>query len=418
MITNDKTEAMKKFTTNCALIALSISTLCTFTACNKKSDNDLLTNIPAERRDVANAEVIQQLDITSDVTLTDRVNGVDYVIPSPLMVTSGTLTIQPGVTIMFEDGADILVKEEGAIYAHGQSGNTILFTSRSGKRGAWQGITVLSNSSHNVFSYCQFEHGGAATEYGKADLIIGSADNTGVAEINNCTITTSNADGLTVEQGSQVKNFTGNTFSTNTAYPVTLPLSALTFVKNGNTYYNNGKEYIHIAGKGVTELSDVIFNKLEIPYCLTGVITTAGDVTIQPGTRLYMDEQTNWTYDGQETNSTFTAIGTSAEPITIAGVYSPSGFWNSLTFKSNGSQPCMLQHCTLIGGGTSTEGKGIVNIMNASDAIQISISQCQLMNSAANGIFVEHGNVGYNNDLASVNTFSGISGQNVRIENQ
>lgn len=409
---------MKKRTTNYALYVLAISGLCLAMACNKKSDNDLLTNIPAERKDVSQAQTLQQQNITGNLTLTDRVNGVDYVIPSTLTVTSGTLNIQPGVTILFEDGAGILVKEEGSIYAAGEEGNTILFTSRSGKRGSWTGITVLSNNAHNVFSYCTIEQGGGETTYGKADLVVGAPGNTASAEISHCTIATSDADGIVVSAGSQLRNFTFNRFTTNTGFPVTISLSGLSWLQAGNQYANNGKQFIQLTSTGDAELNAVDFKKLELPYCLSGSFITAGNVTIQKGSMLYMNEGATWVFDGAETNGTFTAIGTVAEPVTIAGVYSPSGFWNSITFKSSGANPCQLEHCNLIGGGTATEGKGIVNILNATGAVQVAITNCSFMNSAANGIFIQHAGEGYNNDLATANNFSGINGQNIRFENQ
>lgn len=408
---------MKKITTKYALYALAIVSVC-LAACNKKKDNELLTNIPAERKDVSQAQVLNESNITGNVTLADRVNGVDYVIPSTLTVTSGTLNIQPGVTIMFEDGAGVLVKEEGSITAIGEEGNTILFTSRSGKRGSWTGITVLSNTTRNVLSYCTIEQAGAETNYGKADVVIGAGNNAASITINHSTIATSDGDGIWLSKGSQLKNFEANTFATNTGYPISMYLSGLATLQSGNTYTNNGKQYIQLLGNSDPELNSINFRKMELPYCFSGSFITSGDITINKGCMLYMNEGASWIYDGVETNGTFTAVGTESEPITITGVYSPSGFWNSLSFKSNGSQACTLENCLLIGGGVGSEGKGIVNIMNNTGNVQLSITKCKFMNSGSNGIFIQHAGAGYNADLATTNTFSGITGQNIRFENQ
>ena len=408
---------MKKITTKYALYALAIVSVC-LAACNKKNDNELLTNIPSERKDVSQAQVLNESNITGNVTLTDRVNGVDYVIPSTLTVTSGTLNIQPGVTIMFEDGAGVLVKEEGSITAIGEEGNTILFTSRSGKRGSWSGITVLSNSTQNALSYCTIEQAGATTNYGSADVVVGAANNPASISIDHSTIATSDADGIWLSNGSQLRNFEGNTFATNTGYPVTMYLSGLNALQPGNTFSNNGKQYIQLLGSNNQELSAITFRKMEIAYCLSGSFITSGDITINKGCMLYMNEGASWVYDGAETNGTFTAVGTESEPITISGVYSPSGYWNSISFKSNGSQACTLENCNLIGGGVGSEGKGIVNIMNNAGGVQLSITKCKFMNSGSNGIFIQHAGAGYNSDLATTNTFSGITGQNIRFENQ
>src|ERR1043165_1945901 len=154
-------------------------------SCNKPAKEDLLLNIPAYRTDVSQAQIMNETAITSNTELKDRVNGVDYIINNDLQVTA-QLTIQPGVTIMFEEGAGITVKDDGALTAIGDAGNDMIyFLSRPGKRGSWKGITILNNNAQNIIVYCRIEHGGGDNPYGKANLVIGDNMHHATAQVHN-----------------------------------------------------------------------------------------------------------------------------------------------------------------------------------------------------------------------------------------
>ncbi len=93
------------------------------------------------------------------MVLEARVNGVDYPVTNKVDVTAN-LTIKPCVTIMFEEGAGMVVRNGGSLTAIGTEGNEVYFTSHSDKRGGWAGITFLNTNAHNVLDYCIIEQGG------------------------------------------------------------------------------------------------------------------------------------------------------------------------------------------------------------------------------------------------------------------
>jgi hypothetical protein len=125
-------------------------------ACNKEQEE--LTNLDVYRKDAGQAEIVDISAMNSAMVLKDRVNGVDYIFTKNVAVNTN-LTIEPGVTMMFENGAGLTINEQGSISALGAPSNEILFTSKSGKRGDWNGITVLSNNAKNVLAYSKVEHG-------------------------------------------------------------------------------------------------------------------------------------------------------------------------------------------------------------------------------------------------------------------
>ena len=123
---------------------------------------------------------------------------------------------------MFKDGAGITVNQNGSLTAIGSTGNVILFTSESGKRGSWKGISILSSSAKNILSFCKIEQAGAANTNGSADILVGSANTTAEVQINNCEITTSAADGILLSEGSKLDWFNNNNIHTNTAHPISM----------------------------------------------------------------------------------------------------------------------------------------------------------------------------------------------------
>lgn len=226
------------------LTKMSAAALAVFLLNSCKKDAEELNNISAFRKDASQAEYIDVNSVNSKMILEDRVNGVDYLITKNMEVNA-ELVIKPGVTLMFEDGAGIVVNEQGSITAIGEDGNEVMFTSKSGKRGAWYGIVVLSNSAKNVLSYCKIEHGGRDNVSREANVVIGSGANTAQLEISHSEITAGKADGITMAKGSKLNYFTYNKVNTNTAYSVSMYQADAFAMEVNNEFMNNGQPGIH-----------------------------------------------------------------------------------------------------------------------------------------------------------------------------
>lgn len=230
---------MNSFITKTTAVAAVVLLL---NSCKKEAD------LPAYNpltKDAAQAELFANAIINQDVVLSNRVAGVDYIIGRNIEVNA-RLTIEPGTTIMFQDGGGIQVNEQGAITAIGEANNLIYFTSQSGKRGAWRGITVLSNSAHNVLSYCKMEHGGGLNPLGSGNVVIGSGNNTAWLEVSHSQVLTSKTDGISVSKGSKLNYFENNQINTNSAYSITMYEQDAFAVSPTNEFVNNGKQGINL----------------------------------------------------------------------------------------------------------------------------------------------------------------------------
>lgn len=407
-----------KFTSTFSKLAFVAAGLMLFASCSKNEDTTP-NNIMEYRKETSGAQVMEMTSIGTDMVLEDRVNGVDYIIANNVEVNAN-LTIKPGVTLMFKNGAGLQVNSSGSLTAIGASGNVVLFTSESGKRSAWNGIAVLSNSAKNILSYCKIEHGGAAGKYGMGDVVVGGDGKAAQVEITNCEITASGTDGIVLAEGSRLNGFSGNKIHTNTGFPVSMHITDAGLINDLNTYVNNGKEFIKVEGNGLQVITKAItLKKLKESFLITGSIVAGNNFNVAAGSRIYMDNNAEIIIDGVAGSGSFSAVGSANSPISIAAIYNGTGIWNNIRFRSSDSNNNRIEYCTISGGGAtgSSLAEGMISVVNDQNgSSNIIIRHSTIINSAALGIYIESANSAYNSDIISGNTFSNNVKGNVHFE--
>ncbi len=115
-------------------------------------------------------------DITGDVTWPA---GATVTLKKHVFVENGTLTIEPGVTVLGENGTSLVITASGRINAQGTAQAPIVFTSAqpAGSRapGDWGGVVLLGQAPINVAGGSEKVEGFPATE---ARTVFGGADPT------------------------------------------------------------------------------------------------------------------------------------------------------------------------------------------------------------------------------------------------
>jgi len=383
-------------------------------SCSKQEDLGL-TNLKVERKDNSQAMRVEQTSMATDMVWGDRVNGVDYIIANNVEVNAN-LTIQPGVTIQFEDNAGLLINPSGSLTAVGQNGNAIYFTSKSGKRSSWKGITLLSSNNRNAIAYAKIEHGGADNSFGTGNLIVGTARYPASLELSNSEITASGSNGITLGEGSKLTGFVANKIHTNSAYPVSLCMADAGNMNDLNELRNNGKEFIRFTGSSAAIITkEITLGKLLEPILISGTVVVGNKFSILAGSRLAMDEHAEIIIDGIDGNGSFSAIGTPSQPIVISG----NGVWNSIRFRSSNSALNKIEYCNISGGGGSNShtNNGMITVVNDNGGSgNIIIRNSSITNSASTGIFIQSAASVFNKDIVSSNTFANNAKGNVQFE--
>ncbi len=105
---------------------------------------------------------IDAIGVADLTTLSGNVSGSLKKIDSPFLVTGditvpygSSLTIDPGVTLLFEE--DVLFHVNGTLTASGQSNDNIYLLSAPGE-GRWDGISFTGSSSGNTLKFVQIQH--------------------------------------------------------------------------------------------------------------------------------------------------------------------------------------------------------------------------------------------------------------------
>ncbi|MBK7147951.1 MAG: hypothetical protein IPH78_03800 [Bacteroidetes bacterium] len=402
-----------KSTFTLSKLTIAAAALLAFNSCNKETDQ--LNNLDAFRKDDSQAQLIDINAISNTTTWEDRVNGVDYIVANNIELNAA-LIIKPGVTVMFKEGAGLQVNEEGSLNAIGQQANEILFTSESGKRGAWKGITILSNKPTNALSFCKIEHGGGTNSFGKGNVVVGSSANTASVEISNSEITAGKYDGVVINEGSSVTHFNGNKIHTNSEYPVSMHIADAAAMNNSNTFSNNGKEFVRMFGSGENVINKAItINKLNSNVLIDGNIVAGNMFTIHAGAKIFMNTNAGIIIDGSNGQGMLSAIGSSTSPITISAIYNGTGVWNSIKFRSSDADN-RIEYCNISGGGLSAEGfEGMINLVNQGGSSNVVVRNSNIMNSASAGIFIQSNNE-YNSDITTANVFTNCAKGNVHFE--
>ncbi|MFH0730526.1 MAG: right-handed parallel beta-helix repeat-containing protein [Pseudomonadota bacterium] len=361
--------------------------------------------------------------ITRDV-IWNLKKDYSFYISGDIGVNAGvTLTIKPGTVIKPGDNVGFWIS--GTLTAAGTSTSPIYFTD-------WRDDTVGGDANHDGNA------SGPASDWWRAIFIqgdgsawIGSAlewctlryagfyENRGLYKtggsdlsLSNCTVSNSDGDGMVIENNTgdvalSQSTFTNNgwsglslstgpatatgcTFSNNGHYGVRQGIND-SIVYTSNTF--NGNTLGGVGVNGGTMTTPITLQAAGNPFNLIGDIGVASGVTLtlEPGTEVQFSDNVGLWVDG-----TLTAVGTSANPITVTGTSESSDWWRVISVQNAGS--AVFEWCDIAYGGYYENadilktGTGALSLKNSS-----------IRHSDGDGLRIS---AGYSAFTSSGNTFS------------
>lgn len=351
-------------------------------------------------------------NIDANTTWPDLGLPVDYVVSGTLRIRGNALlTIEPGVTIMF-DGNDgfLYVEEDAGISMVGTPDKPIIFTgpTNNPNNGSWEGIAIYSKRNDNRLEYVQFIRGGSA-DYWDNNAVV--AINGGKVHMNNCLIDGGLKCGLFVS--GDFYSFENNTIKNVPSYPVWIDANApLYSLGSNNTYIANGKNMIYVDLSSVYLEDHVTLKKMSIPYYFPHGydIYEAYKYTIEPGVTMFIGSAQNMDIS---TETTLIANGTIDAPITIRGLEDEPGYWNGIYYNSQKAQSVM-NYVNISGGGYNDNWSNRFNLQISNDA-RLTITNCVISNSQYYGIELDRPSV-MERITHSNNTFLNCQEGNVWLE--
>jgi hypothetical protein len=283
--------------------------------------------------------------------LEDRGIAIDYIIDCTITVDID-LTIDPGVTIAFTNGAGMLIREDGSLTATGTPDKPIVFTGTDKIKGSWKGIISYSNDVKNKLDNVTIEYAGGGSFNSNGDLgaLILWAD--ARFTIENTTIKSSEAFGLNCNYSRytvSIKNLTVTDceMPVNTADP-----NMISGIESGS-FTGNAVDAIKIGKPGGAALSGThVWTPLDVPYRISRSLWVKDSrLTIQPGVTIEFENGTGITV-GDSDESTLIAIGTPTNPILFTGVNKVPGAWENIDFHFTKSPLNEISHAIIEYGGS------------------------------------------------------------------
>jgi hypothetical protein len=321
---------------------------------------------------------------------------------SPWFSSLVTLTLSPGVTLVFEKNTGIIMRGGPALVAVGTAEAPIVFTGAEKKRGFWQGVILESPKSDvSDFAYVTIEYAGAdpigaSFRVPPAGLITSEA---GYISVDNSTIRESAGYGFVFDAyDGTLSTFENNTITRNKLGAGVATLADANALSISSKFSGNDLDYVTVVDADV-EYEAVTLPVLDVPYYVPTELTlNAESLTVNAGTRLVFGEDAG--LDIRE--GALLALGSEDDPVVFTGLEAEPGYWRGITLESEGSHT--LRNAIVEYAGSGANGANVTSRAQSEDEWgTLLIEGCKLRHSAGYGL-VNDGNE-INDDYAKVNTF-------------
>lgn len=329
--------------------------------------------------------------VTVPTTLTGTFGCVDFVVNQYEVNVTAPLTIAPGVTIAFQQGARLDVEAGGSIIANGAAAQPVTFTGQNATAGFWTGIRFYS-AIPSTLQHTVVEYGGGATGSTSGNLYVANA---GVLRLQNSVVRHSKTHGLNVASGGNLEGFSENVIRDN-ATPVRLYARHLPQLDSATDFATGNVDNVIDVFGGDTDAdavwpatnapSRVAAYEVNVKHAIT--VADGADFMFQGGSRLDIEA-------GGSINATAAGKG-----ITFRGASDTPGFWTGVRVYS--SVPSTFDGVTFAnGGGESAASSATVRIFSGGKA---GFRNSTFANSSNYGLTAESAG-----DLTGfgANTFSG-----------
>ena len=300
-------------------------------------------------------------------------------------VETGTLTIEAGVTLAFEPGAEMTVgyQKPGKLFVKGTRDKPVLFTSTELKTiGAWRGLYLYEHATGSEIAGLHLEFGGEGIRgpvYVLADDV----------KIDDSVIRDTLDVPVHVSQKGRLISFSGNRLERVSSPAMLLPPSSVPAIAADNVFPEGS--VIHVL-KGVVR-ERVRWANPGIPLVIGGLLEVAGEdeevealLELTPGTTQRFDEDA-YINVGYYRPGSLRALGTAEAPIVFTAMERKQpGAWRGVNLYKNAS--ASFAHATFEYGGRRVDS----GVLFANSRAELSVSDCKFVDNHG-GVVLEGGDL-------------------------
>ncbi len=336
--------------------------------------------------DCANPMVLAGGAVDRLVDDTVLVAGGCFEVQTELAVEA-ELRIEPGVTVIFAEGARLFVGPDGLLSAVGTAMAPITFRGAAAERGYWDGLMFeASNRMENALEHVVIEHGGREAYRGlQGGLVLNTFNGPTRISLADLTIRSSAAHGIAVLSPT-LDRFERVAIEDCADAPISTWVDAVGEFDNSVTFANNDVGYVDVRAGGslVNITRDAVWHDLDLPYRVDDVVRQGAQVVLQPDIVVQMEENSAWYV---ESTATFVSVG-GVDLTRIEGVRAESGSWGGLIFRASDRQNNILANTVVAhGGGVAERGlSGNVVLSNFDGPVRLTLRDVTLRESAGHGL--------------------------------
>ncbi len=280
-------------------------------------------------------------------------------------VEGGTLRLDPGVRILFEENMGMTVSPSGAIEAEGTVDAPVVFSGLERTPGFWWGVRIFSADSINRFDHVLIEYAGSNSHSGsiqRANLFL---DEDASIEITNSFILDGSGYGIHARHNAKLPGFANNEIFGHALGPAHVRATVAADLDPTSTYIGNARDVIDVYAYTSRITEPTVWEDIGVPYVIVdtpnGLYVDLVDFTVDEGTEILFAGDVGLLVEG----GSLTFDGTETNPIRLAGV---NNAWKGVqVFRSSAT----FTYTTIESAGSSSWGavqpSGAVTINTASD---------------------------------------------------
>ncbi|MCI0506806.1 MAG: hypothetical protein L0Z73_11955 [Gammaproteobacteria bacterium] len=343
-------------------------------------------------------------DVTVDTVISASCTRVANYID---ILNNATLTINPGVTLIFESGTGLNAQSDGTLVAVGSAPQPILFTGLQPLRGYWSGIQFTFSNNLNELDHLTIEYGGGGqSSNGNANIVMfgveASAQN---LSLRNTTVSESAGYGFEFNNGSNLQAFSNITATRNTLGPGILPANKIGVLDNASRFTGNDRdEMIVISFTNVT--SNQTWPAIDVPYSM-GYHNIYANVAIQAGATLIFGADGGLNV---QSSGSLSAVGTAENQIVFTADQPLPGRWAGIQYTFSNSILNELDYAIVEYGGAAINGTANVVMFGVGASVQsLKLTNSILRNSSGYGFEFDQASqlLEFNNNVITDNAVTG-----------
>ena len=382
---------------------------------------------------IAEAILLDCATISVATVLENRGAGVDYICPC-LINVEAPLVIEPGVTIVFKEGAGLLINDygsrTGSLKAVGTAAMPIVFTSENKTPGAWKNIEIASSMMDNKLHHCVIEYAGNGD--GQFPALLTESLNVSKIEIKNTTFRNNKGIGVSIWKEAIIDGWSSNTFTANGSYPIEIAPNKVKYLDGTqSTYTGNGKNQINVYSRSVlvtkrgyiTNVDGPIHTWVDpgVPFHVSEYlyVTENGHLKIMEGCQITFGQEYGIEVQGED--DILEVLGTVAKPVNFSGLFG-AGSWKGISITQSNSNLNKIENATIADGGQSTwnwwlDRKGGISLGSSTPKnIKLKLNNVNISNSGGCGIARKSNIDAAGLDFTNV-TYSNNVGGDICIQN-